>query len=46
MTFPKALFKLGHDTPGLIDEPVPSFAAKVDDVVVGGEDPVGQPVVA
>jgi len=35
-----------HDAPGLIDQPVPGLAAKVDDVVVGGEDPVGQPVIA
>ena len=32
--------------PWLIDEPVPRFAAVVDDVVVGVEDPVGEPVVA
>lgn len=36
----------GHDAPGLVDELVPSLAAVVDDVVVGGEDPVRQPVVA
>lgn len=36
----------GHDVPWLIDEPVPRFAAVVDDVVVGGEDAVGEPVVA
>jgi len=29
----------------LIDEPVPRFAAVVDDVVVGGEDAVGEPYV-
>ena len=36
----------GHDVPRLIDELVPCLAAVVDDVVVGSEDPVGQPVVA
>ena len=36
----------GHDAPGLIDELVPSVAAVVDDVVVGFEDAVRQPVVA
>ncbi len=36
----------GHDAPGLIDELVPSLAAMVEDVVVGLEDPVRQPVVA
>ena len=35
-----------HDAPWLIDELVPSLAAVVDDVVVGCEDPVRQPVVA
>ena len=30
----------GHDVPRLIDEFVPSLAARVDDVVVGCEDPV------
>ena len=35
-----------HDGPGLVDEPVPSVAAMVDESVVGGEDAVGQPVVA
>lgn len=36
----------GHDAPRLIDEPVPGEAAVVDDVIVGFEDAVGQPVVA
>ena len=36
----------GHDGPGLIDQFVPGMAAMVDDIVVGLEDPVGQPVVA
>ena len=36
----------GHDAPGLIGEFVPGFAAMVDDVVVGFEDAVGEPVVA
>jgi hypothetical protein len=36
----------GHDLPGLINEAVPSLAAMVDEVVVGIEDAVGQPVVA
>lgn len=36
----------GHDVPWLIDELVPGLAAVVDDVVVGGEDAVGEPVVA
>ena len=30
----------GHDAPGLIDEPVPSRAAMVDEIVVGFEDVV------
>ncbi len=36
----------GHDSPGLIDELVPGVAALVEDLVVGFEDPVGEPVVA
>src|SRR3954462_9258077 len=36
----------GHDEPGLIRELVPRLAAVVEDVAVGGEDPVGDPVVA
>ncbi len=36
----------GHDFPRLIDELVPSCAAMVDEIVVGFEDAVGEPVVA
>ena len=36
----------GHDTPRLIGEAVPCEAAMVEDVVVGFEDAVRQPVVA
>lgn len=36
----------GHDAPRLIDELVPCEAAVVDNVVVGFEDAVRQPVVA
>ena len=36
----------GHDVPWLIDELVPSLAAVVDDVVIGREDAVGEPIVA
>ena len=36
----------GHDLPRLIDEAVPSLATMVDEIVVGLEDAVGQPVVA
>ena len=36
----------GHDAPGLFDELVPGEAAVVDDVIVGLEDAVLQPVVA
>ena len=36
----------GHDGPGSIDEFVPCLTAVVDDVVVGCEDPVRQPVIA
>jgi hypothetical protein len=35
----------GHNAPGLIDEAVPGEAAMVEDVVVGSEDPVREPVV-
>ena len=35
----------GHDAPWLIDEVVPGEAAVVDDVIVGFEDAVRQPVV-
>jgi hypothetical protein len=36
----------GHDAPGLVDEGVPGMAAVVEQVVMGCEDPVGEPVVA
>ena len=36
----------GHDFPGLIDEFVPGEAAVIDDIVVGFEDAIGEPVVA
>ena len=36
----------GHDCVGLVDEPVPSLAAEGDDLVIGLEDPVREPVVA
>jgi hypothetical protein len=35
----------GHDAPGLAGQPVPRLAAMGDDVVVGAEDSVGEPVV-
>ena len=36
----------GHDPPGLVDELVPCLAAVVDEIVVGFEDTIGEPVVA
>jgi len=36
----------GHDAPWLIDETVPAVAAAIDDVVVGREDAVGEPIIA
>lgn len=36
----------GHDLPGLVDERIPGVAAVVDDIVVGFEDAVREPVVA
>jgi hypothetical protein len=36
----------GHDAPGLLDELVPSVAAVIDEIVVGFEDTVREPVVA
>ena len=36
----------GHYAPGLIDELVPSLAAVIDEVVIGFEDAIGEPVVA
>ena len=35
-----------HDDPGLVDELVPGVAAVIEDGAIGGEDPVGEPVVA
>ncbi len=35
-----------HDFPGLVDETVPGVAAVVEDIVVGLEDSVREPVVA
>jgi hypothetical protein len=35
----------GHDTLRLIDQLVPGVAAVIDDVRVGGEDAVGQPII-
>jgi hypothetical protein len=35
-----------HDAPGLLDDLVPRVAAMVDDVAVGSEDPVREPIVA
>ena len=34
----------GHDAPGLIDELVPSVTAMVDEIVVGFEDAIGEPL--
>ncbi len=36
----------GHDFPGLVDEGVPGIAAVVENILVGFEDPVREPVVA
>ena len=36
----------GYDLPGLFDEPVPGEAAVIEDILVGLEDPVREPVVA
>ena len=36
----------GHDGPRLLDELVPSLTAEVEDLVVGPEDLVGEPVFA
>jgi hypothetical protein len=35
-----------HDGPRLVDELVPGIAAVLEDVIVGAEDAVGEPVVA
>ena len=36
----------GLDAPGLIDELVPSLAAVIDEIIVGFEDTVGEPIIA
>jgi hypothetical protein len=36
----------GHDAPRLVDELVPCLAAVVDEIVIGFEDAIGEPVVA
>ena len=36
----------GHDAPGLIDELVPSLATVVDEIIVGFEDTVREPIIA
>jgi hypothetical protein len=36
----------GHDFPRTVDERIPSVAAVIDDIVVGFEDAVREPVVA
>jgi hypothetical protein len=35
-----------HHAPGLVGELVPGVGAMGDDVVIAGEDPVGEPVIA
>lgn len=34
----------GHDGPGLCDQLVPGVTAVIDEVVIAGEDSVGEPV--
>ena len=36
----------GHYPPGLIGELVPSITAMIDEIVVGFEDAIGEPIVA
>ena len=36
----------GHDLPGSVDKDIPGVAAVIDDIVVGFEDAVREPVVA
>jgi hypothetical protein len=36
----------GHDAPELVDELVPRITAAIEEGLVGGEDPVAEPVVA
>jgi hypothetical protein len=35
----------GYDAPGLVDQLVPGITAMIDDLVVGFEDAVGEPIV-
>ena len=35
----------GHDAPRLVDELVPCLTAMADEIIVGFEDAVGEPVV-
>ena len=35
----------GHDTRGLVDQLVPGITAMIDDLIIGFEDAVGEPVV-
>ncbi len=35
----------GHDDPGLFDEAVPNVTAMVEDILIGREDPIREPVV-
>jgi hypothetical protein len=36
----------GHNPPRLVDELVPCLAAVVDEIIVGFEDAIGEPIVA
>lgn len=36
----------GHDAPWLINDSVPGLAAQVEELVIGGEDAVGEEIVA
>ena len=36
----------GHDLPGAVDKGIPGVTAVIDDIVVGFEDAVREPVVA
>lgn len=35
----------GHDAPGLVDQLVPGITTMIDDLVVGFEDAVGEPII-
>jgi hypothetical protein len=35
----------GHDAPGLADQLAPGITAMIDDLVVGFEDAVGEPII-